>query len=378
MKIVSIELVEVMVPALAGRVNSPTTDKPLHKMVSGAASAWSLQFDELSKFMLVAKCDDGTLGYGESLRGADPAVLTAMAEALVGVAIEDLAWQSLPFAKTREYDALEVLVLDLLGKHAGLPVSALLGGTLRPAVAVGAWSGHRTPDDAGVVAARALAEGFDCLKLKCDLEDDIAAIAASILEATNPKFRVILDPNERFDEYRHAREIARKLEHLGNVLCLEDPLPRWDLASYRRLRETTDVPIAVHVALGYPSLGQRVEDVANTYKADAADIFNLSGCVSDFLRMGRFADIVHIPYWHGSEIDLGILEAAYVHVAAASAGCVLPSDILGRSVREHDLLVEPLAIHDGAVDVPGGVGLGVTIDLDALERYEMRRIEVRA
>ena len=31
---------------------------------------------------------------------------------------------------------------------------------------------------------------------------------------------------------------------VGNVLCLEDPLPRWDLTAYAELRERTTVPIA--------------------------------------------------------------------------------------------------------------------------------------
>lgn len=378
MKITRIDLVEVLVPARAGRVNSPSTDKPLHKMVTGSAKAWSLQFDELSKYVLLATCDDGTVGYGESLRGADLTVLTAMTEALIGVDIDELSWQRLPFAKTREYDALEVLVLDLIGKRAGLPASALMGGAIRDVVNVGAWSGHRTSQDAARIAREAQNQGFRCLKLKCDLDDDVAGIAQTVLDACGSDFQIILDPNERFEEYRHARLIAQQLEQVGNVLCLEDPLPRWDLDAYRRLRETTSVPIAVHVALGYPSLGQRIEDVATTFRNGAADIFNFSGCVSDFLRMGSFADIAHMPYWHGSEIDLGILEAAFTHAAAVRSGCVLPSDILGRSVREHDLLAEPLRIEHGTVAVPTGPGLGVDVDLDALDRYTISRQAVTA
>jgi len=77
-----------------------------------------------------------------------------------------------------------------------------------------------------------------------------------------------------------------------------------------------------------------------------------------------------MPFWHGSEVDLGLLEASYLHVAAASRLCTLPSDIFGRLIREHDLLTTPLEYDgDGHFLVPRGPGLGVELDEDAVERY---------
>src|SRR5258708_6512897 len=81
------------------------------------------------------------------------------------------------------------------------------------------------------------------------------------------------------------------------------------------------------------------------------------------MRMSAVADLAHIPYWHGSEVDLGILEAAYVHSAAAAPGCTVPSDIFGRRIREHDLLATPLQLEGEWVQVPSGPGLGVELDL---------------
>ena len=75
------------------------------------------------------------------------------------------------------------------------------------------------------------------------------------------------------------------------------------------------------------------------------------------------------PCWHGSEVDLGILEAGYVHAAASAPACRWPSDIFGRLIREHDLLAEPLSFEGKYVKVPEGPGLGVELDRRALERY---------
>ena len=87
--------------------------------------------------------------------------------------------------------------------------------------------------------------------------------------------------------------------------------------------------------------------------------------------MADIADTAAIPCWHGSELDLGILEAAYLHACAAAWNCVLSSDIFGELVREDDLIVEPLEIKNGRVSVPQRPGLGVDLDLSALEKYRV-------
>jgi len=73
--------------------------------------------------------------------------------------------------------------------------------------------------------------------------------------------------------------------------------------------------------------------------------------------------------WHGSRVDLGILDMAHIHASAAAPACTLPSDIVGNLLREDDLIVEPIAMEDGQAIVPDRPGLGVELDLAALEKY---------
>ncbi len=373
MRIERIDLIKVVVPANDDAVNSAGVGGGLHKLPNGLREAWSLQFDEIAKHILVATCEDGTVGYGESLRGARDDILVEMARRLIGVEVTRLLWGRLPFPAIREYDAVETLALDLIGKAHGVPAHQLLGGAVRDRVRVGGWSGHRTSEDAARHAASMSEEGLTCLKLKCSLDDDLVGLAEAVADGSAGRMGLILDPNERLEELRFAISLARRLERVGNVVCIEDPLPRWDLTTYETLRSRTDIPICVHVAFGYTELGQRLEDVASAFRHRAADMFNLSAGVAVFGRMAAFADIAHLPYWHGSEIDLGIMEAAMVHAAAAAPGCILPSDIFGRRIREHDLLATPLTFDADAVVVPEAAGLGVVIDDDAIERYEQSR-----
>ena len=60
----------------------------------------------------------------------------------------------------------------------------------------------------------------------------------------------------------------------------------------------------------------------------------------------------------------------YVHSAAAAKSCIWPSDIFGRNIREHDLLMEPLKMDAPFVHLPKGLGLGVEPDMNAIEKYK--------
>jgi muconate cycloisomerase len=82
-----------------------------------------------------------------------------------------------------------------------------------------------------------------------------------------------------------------------------------------------------------------------------------------------------LPCWHGSEIDLGVLEAMYLHQCAAAPSCTWPSDVFGRLIREHDLLTKPLEMRPPFAALPAGPGLGVELDRDAIRHYQTDRRE---
>jgi len=91
--------------------------------------------------------------------------------------------------------------------------------------------------------------------------------------------------------------------------------------------------------------------------------------------MFAFVDLAHAAAldgkscWHGSEVDLGLLEAAALHACAAAPQCTIPSDLFGELVREDDLIEPGIRIADGHARVPEGPGLGVEVDRAALEHF---------
>lgn len=367
---------EVIVPARPDTINSAGVDQPLHKLPVAGQASWSVQFDALPKCILELHLKNGIVGMGELYRDHDWRTIESIAQRLVGAQLEDLPRQKLPIALCREYDGFECAIWDAFAKLHGLPLVDLLGGQVQPKVRVGAWSGHRTLDDIKPLARRVADAGFDCIKFKCDLADDVVGWCRGIAEHA-PGVQVILDPNERWDTPAETRRRIDELRSIGNVLCLEDPIPRWMIADYAALRNSSPIPIVLHVSLPYIYHGQRVHDAIRALQLSAVDGFNFNGGLVGFQQLDRIAYAAGLPCWHGSEIDLGVLEAMYLHQCAAAPSCTWPSDIFGRLIREHDLLKKPLKIDPPFALVPSGPGLGIELDRDAIRHYQTNQREFR-
>ena len=374
MKISRIICYEVIVPAKKGAIDSKQVSKPLHKLPVGAKGGWSLQFDELPKLIIRMELDSGIVGWGELYRSHNWTTVEAIIQTLLGHDMDSLSLQKLPFTFCREYDGFECAIWDAYAKMHNMRVVDLLGGPYKEKIKVSAWSSHRTVEDVGDLVKGFHAMGYDCIKFKRDLQDDVVAWCETIAELA-PDMQVIIDPNERWE---HAFEACKRIDglrNIGNVLCLEDPIPRWKLTEYASLRSFSSIPIVLHVSLPYMLLGQRIKDAVQAIQLGAVDGFNFNGGLADFQRMDHIASAAELPCWHGSEIDLGILEAMYVHCSAAAASCTWPGDIFGRLIREHDLLKTPLLFEPPFVHLPKGIGLGIEPDMDAITHYQINKKE---
>jgi muconate cycloisomerase len=370
MKINKITAFEVLVPTHPGAIESEGMNKPLHKLPVGKKKAWSVQFDELSKVLLKLDMDEGIIGWGELYRDHNWETVDRIAEVLTGQDINTFTLQSLPFVFSREYDGFECAIWDAYAKAHHLRVVDLLGGPVGEWVKVGAWSGHRRLDEVAGLAKKYNKQGYDCIKFKCDLEDDVIGWCQEIKREA-PGMSVILDPNERWKNSGETRKRIQGLQETGNVLCLEDPIPRWKLREFSKLRSFGSIPIVLHISLPYIQHGQRIDNAIDALLAEAVDGFNFNCGLADFQRLDHIATAAGLPCWHGSEVDLGILEAMYVHSAAAAKSCIWPSDIFGRMIRVHDLLKEPLDFRPPYVALPKGYGLGIEPDENSIRQYQI-------
>ena len=364
MKIAEVKFHKVIVPMKPDTVHSPGVDDKL--CAPDAYSGRSLNFYEFPKWIIEVIADDGTVGLGEPRRGDLYPYLKKMADRIIGMSLEELTIGNLPLVADPEktsdtiYEAYEMAWLDMLGKHLGVPVHHLLGGKAIDRVPVDYWMGRATPEDTGRRAANAAALGYHGVKMKCKLGDPIAERVAAVREAA-PHFTIMFDPNERFMNPAGAIEVSRSLEKFDRV-AFESPVPQHRLDWYVLLRKKIPQPLALHVS--------SLQTVLQALRMDAADYYNLMGPLKQFAMWATLTRMAGCPTWRSTGMDLGVYDMASVHCAAV-AGCELPSDIIGHAFREHNLLTKPLPFKDGCIVVPDAPGLGVELDMEAIEKYRV-------
>ncbi|WAC10164.1 mandelate racemase/muconate lactonizing enzyme family protein [Dyadobacter pollutisoli] len=365
--IASIKATEVIVPAKPGSLNSEMVlDKDTafaKKFMTG--ESWT-EFANQPKWIIEMTLQNGLTGVGETYRSASPDLIEASMEVLVGQDILKLNWRRLPVNDQRIYEAFECAVLDLVGKLLQVPVYQLLGGGYRERVDCMGWTGRRTPEDAAQKAFEAMQRGHKVFKFKCSDEDPVRLWTEEIRRKCGEGIKVLLDPNQRWNDVETTLKLMEGVEP-SMMLGLEDPVLHEDIEGFQYLKKHLGVPMYRHISLPYT---QDIRDMIAFVRADAVDGYNFNGSAFNSVLLAEVAHLEGKPCWRGSEVDLGISETMGLHIAAASINCTIPSDIFGELVREDDLIVDPIDFQNGAALVPQGDGLGITLDLAAVEKYK--------
>jgi muconate cycloisomerase len=368
MRITAIDIWTVVVPTIPGRVHSPEWVPE---------TGW----DEMPKHLIRLRTDTELIGIGETGRGRPIEDVRAGAALLLGRDPETLALQDiygkragaheerladgndekLDVGTGPAYEAFEMAVFDLVGRARGVPVHALLGGAVRDRVRADYWMGHQTPEDGKRSVERALSQGFKGVKIKCRIQEPMVERLQAMLEVGGTEFKVTVDPNERFQTAEQTIQLAAELKVLGNVEVFEDPIPKSDMEGYARIHEAIELPVAMH-------LGD-ARRIIDAVKAGVIDCLNTGGGLVGFQRNAAVVAAAGLPCWHGSGNDLGIIDTANVHAAAAAPNCTMASDFVGSWTREDDLIADPIQFADGYVPTPTAPGLGCELDEQALPRY---------
>ena len=175
--------------------------------------------------------DAAITGIGEFYRGVQVQTVLEIAQGLMGADLFALNLQALPLPAGRLYDGFETAILDAVGKASGDASPRTSGRKVSRHGLLRLFDGHRTVADAARKAKEGQKKGFDCIKFKCAHTDPVVEWCQAIREACGADFKIILDPNQRFENIPTARRLADDLAAVGDVLCLEDPIARWDLES---------------------------------------------------------------------------------------------------------------------------------------------------
>jgi len=296
---------------------------------------------------------------GPALKGTDPRDITAQIRRMEQVIKLN------PFAKS----AVEMALWDILGKSMNQPLYRLLGGKVRDAVPMKMVVGAFEVPKAVALAQRFLDWGVQCLKVKVGLDPatDIERVKA-VREVAGSDVKIGIDANCGWD-IATARTTLKKME-VYDLLFVEQPVPPDDPMALAQIKDTVPIPIMADESVF------TVNDAWLVSERRAADIISLypgkNGSIRASQMIAHIAQGAGMVCHMGSNLELGIATAAMLHLAASEPAIdceTYPGDLLGPLYHEADMITEPLKLGPVIAEVPEGPGLGVTLDMDQIEKW---------
>lgn len=253
---------------------------------------------------------------------------------------------------------IDMAAWDALAKARGVPLAMLLGGRSGAIPAynsngLGLIGTERAPAEAQALVGA----GFRAIKLRLGYAD-----ARRDLEVVRAVRRAIGDEVELMSDYNQGLSVAEALVRTDalageGLRWIEEPTLADDFEGHARIRAKSRVPIQIGENWWGP------HDMARCVAIGGSDLVMPDamkiGGVTGWLRAAALADGAGLP------MSTHLFPEVSVHLMS-----VTPT----RHWLEYvdwaaPILERPLAVHNGAVEVPEQPGTGIAWDEEAVRRY---------
>ena len=251
--------------------------------------------------------------------------------------------------------SVDMALLDIVGKKAGLPLYKLLGGA-RHAIKSSITIGIQPVDAVVAKAVMWTDRGYRALKIKCGIsvEEDIEKLH-KVRERVGREVEIYVDANQGYD-IQSALRFIRAVDSLG-IEFIEQPCDKRKPDAFSVLRERSGgtVPLMADEAILGP------EDVLRLIKAGGADLYNIKLAKTGGIWRARQLDAVAAAA--GSATMVGCMDEAGLGIAAAlhmalSSTNVRYADLDGHVEFIDDPSYDAVRIKDGFVYPNESPGLG--------------------
>ncbi|HXF63794.1 MAG TPA: mandelate racemase/muconate lactonizing enzyme family protein [Caldilineaceae bacterium] len=299
--------------------------------------------------------DNGITGWGETIPNYTWAKAPARVEAqVVGRPAAELLWRDDLGA------GVQMALFDAVGKALDVPVYRLLGNKVRDWCPISWWAMDMPPQDWAEQCAEAVRQGYMSAKLKARTWYDLHAALKAIFEVVPSQFVLDLDFNATLDNAANAVKFLSTLEPYEQVAMFESPIPQGDVAGNVQIRKRIDRPIAMHY--GSPP-------IMTALREDVCDGFVVCAGAKAILRQAHVLEEANKPFWL-QLVGTGITTTWAAHLGAVLIQAKWPA-ITCMNIWESQLLRTPIELRGGFMAVPEGPGLGIEVDLDAVEKYRV-------
>ncbi|OQW90029.1 MAG: dipeptide epimerase [Rhodoferax ferrireducens] len=328
---------------------------------------------EVHDLVIQIETDTGLIGYGEApatavitgdVLGSMRAALELIAPRLLGKPLADFSTLLRTLHQTAVHHcnlkaALEIALYDLRAQAMGVPLYQLLGGG-DPQIKTDITISVNDLDVMVADARRAVAEGFDCLKIKVGghtWRDDVDSVLA-IERAVGPHVALRLDANQGWTP-KHAVQVIQAIEKAGVVLELvEQPVKADDVVGLKFVTDHTLTPILADEAVFSP------RQALHILATGSADVINIklmkTAGISQAIEVANLARLHHKTCMVGCMLETAISVTAAAHFAVAFDDVVSYIDLDGPQLCAASAVEGGMHFNGPWITLPDAPGLGIT------------------
>jgi len=254
--------------------------------------------------------------------------------------------------------AIDLAIMDLVGKHHGVRVCELLGGAVTEKLPAYYAVGIGNPTDTAKLAEDKIKMGYKRLQFKIggrEISTDID-VMQKVWDTIGNKVQIVVDANRGLTAAQ-AKQFSMSCRNIP--LVMEQPCNTME--EVKSIRSQVCHPLAIDENL------ESVHDVLRAISMDVADAFGLKisrlGGLNAMATVRDICEARAIP--HSMEDTWGgdIVSASILHMGATVMPAMLEGVwTSGNYIDEHYDPVNGITVKDGYFDVPTGVGLGINPD----------------
>jgi muconate cycloisomerase len=264
---------------------------------------------------------------------------------------------------------VELACVELTCRRQGVPMYGYLGGAVQSSLLFNGWIGELPPEEAAAEARQWLKAGFQSSKIKVGsgIEADRDRIEA-VRAAVGSAMKLRIDANMQYDADTSLK-LCRMVKKF-DLQLFEQPAPKDDLAGLARVRREGGIPV-----MADESISDHASLIA-VIKADAADFVKFgikqAGGILRAARMLATAEAAGLPVVIGHGFGLDPSTLAEIMLAASSRNVLPGLECVGPLKVQDTVATTRLDISSGSLPLPGGPGLGISLDEKKLEQYRLQ------
>lgn len=269
--------------------------------------------------------------------------------------------------------ALEMALLDVVGRTLGVSVGQLIGGRQRDAVPVSFTIANPVFEEDMELIAQLYGSGVRIFKLKTGFHDH--AFDLMRLEKIRDTYGDGVDLRIDYNQGLKAVDAIRTLRDMETFRLgfIEQPTPRHNLEAMAAITAAIDTPVMADESVFNP----REALIASQMKL--ADIYSLkvmkSGGIVRAQEIAAIAKAAGVGVYGGCMFETGLAHLAGAHLVSALGEIDLGCEFYMASYyATDDILAEPFPIRNGSVHIPEAPGLGIDIDRDKLAKYTVESL----